>query len=185
MNKYQKEKSREIRDIMRSDRFGRMTYKEAKRKWRKGIRAFPVGVLNAWRAENLAHLGFSRNKLLELGQAYHKLIIYCTARGLEFTCDYKYYFDSYELSFKGKSFDGRRYRVNHSVTGALLRNCKVSLVDLTDYILEKVNVQLREFTLPSVVKTDFNTESLYPRMILHDWKLVNPEAVFGKIIVKE
>lgn len=43
MNKYQKEKSHEIRDIMRADKFGRTTYKEAKRKWRKGIRAFPIG----------------------------------------------------------------------------------------------------------------------------------------------
>lgn len=185
MNKYQKEKSREIRDIMRSGGFDRMTYKEAKRTWRKGIRAFQIGDTYTWKAVNIAHLGFNRKQLKEVGQAYHKILTYCTERGLTFTCDYKYYLDFYELSFRGKSFDGRRYGVNHPVTGALLRNCKVSLVDLTDYILEKVNVQLREFTLPSVVKTDLNIESLYPRMILHDWKLINPEAVFSKIIVKE
>jgi hypothetical protein len=38
MNKYQKEKSREIRDIMRTDPWRKMSYKEAKRKWRNGIR---------------------------------------------------------------------------------------------------------------------------------------------------
>lgn len=188
MNKYQKEKSREIRDIMRSDPWRKMTYKEAKRKWRKGIRAFRIGdmqALHAWKSANLAHLGFSRSKLREVGQACHKIIKYCAIRGLAFTCDYKYYLDYYELSFKGKSFDERWYRVNQSVTGTLLRNCNVSLVDLTDHILEKVNVQLREFTLPSMLKAKSSAESLYPRMILHDWKIMNPEAVFGKIVVKE
>ena len=34
MNKYQKQKSREIKALMRSDKWGRMTYKEARRKWR-------------------------------------------------------------------------------------------------------------------------------------------------------
>lgn len=33
MNKYQKRKSREIKAIMRRDKFGRLSYKEAKRAW--------------------------------------------------------------------------------------------------------------------------------------------------------
>lgn len=40
MNKYQKEKSRQIKDIMRADPGHRMSYKEAKRIWRKVARSF-------------------------------------------------------------------------------------------------------------------------------------------------
>lgn len=191
MNKYQKERSREIRDIMRSDGFGRMTYKEARRKWRAGIRAFRIGDMYAWKAVDLGRFRFSREKLKEVGRAYYKILMYCAERGLTFTCDYKSYYDYYLLSFKGKSFDDMRYRVDHSVTVDLIQ-CATSLVDLTDYILEKVNAELREFTLPSVVKFEtgsdvlkYNPDILYPRMTLHPWDCRLVEPVLGKIIVKE
>lgn len=38
MNKYQKRKSREIKALMRRDRFGRLTYKDARKVWQFGKR---------------------------------------------------------------------------------------------------------------------------------------------------
>ena len=38
MNKYQKRKSREIKALMRRDKFGRLTYKEARKVWQFGKR---------------------------------------------------------------------------------------------------------------------------------------------------
>ena len=163
MNKYEKERSREIRDIMRSDRFNRTTYKEAKRKWRKGIRAFRIGDMYAWKAVDIAHLGFSRNKLREVGQAYYKIVEYCALRGLIFDCRYEPYFDCYEMSFRGHTPDGRRFGCRQSVTGVLLRHHSGSVLDITNRVLEMVNDELREFILPSVSKNAINlrTESLY------------------------
>lgn len=185
MNKYQKEKSREIRDIMRSDGFGRMTYKEAKRKWRNGIRAFRIGDMYAWMAADIAHLGFSRGKLREVGQAYNKVLAYCGERNLGLMCYYVAVSDHYTLRFSGWSADGKKFAVMHAVSGDTIQHCKGSLLDITHRVLEEVNCRLQEFIFPSVVKTDLNAESLYPRMTLHPWDLRTPEAVFGKIIVKE
>lgn len=185
MNKYQKERSREIRDIMRSDRWGRMTYKEAKRKWRNGVRAFRIGDMYDWKAADISHLGFSRKQLKEVGQAYYKILKYCAERGLTFDCVHDRYFDFYEMSFKGRTVDGKHYRVNQKVTGELVRQCTGRLVDLTDHVLENVNVQLREFTLPSVIKTDIGAERLYPRMTIHPWDYRSVESVLGKVLVRE
>ena len=38
MNKYQKRKSREIKALMRRDKFGRLSYKDAKKVWQFGKR---------------------------------------------------------------------------------------------------------------------------------------------------
>lgn len=45
MNKHRKTISREIKDIMLTDKFGRMSYKEAKRKWKKGFRSVPINTI--------------------------------------------------------------------------------------------------------------------------------------------
>lgn len=193
MNKYQKEKSREIRDIMRSDRWGRMTYKEAKRKWRNGIRAFRVGDTRIWKAANLGHLGFSRDKMREVGQAYYKISNFCICNGYTLDCRYESCFGAYLLKFTGWLPDGRKYSMGHSVTSDVLRHCRGSLMDIAEYILNTVD---REFTKlgyiprrttiadmhPPILR---RPESLEPRMTLHPWDCRSPEAVFGKIIVKE
>lgn len=185
MNKHQKEKSREIRDIMRSDGFGRMTYKEAKRKWKKGIRAFRIGDMHAWKAADISHLGFSHKQLKEVGKAYYKVLVYCSDRRLLFSCYYESCFDSYVLRFSGLSVDGKKYGISQSITGDLIRQYRGSLMDITERLLEMVNHRLREFTLPSVVKTDIDEKSLYPRIVIHPWDARSVENVFSKIIVKE
>ena len=94
MNKYQKEKSREIRDIMRADYLyplHRYTYKEAKKRWRKGIRAFRVGDMWMWKAADMGRLGFNRAKLREVGQAYYKISEFCIRNGYTLDCRYDSY----------------------------------------------------------------------------------------------
>lgn len=184
MNKRQKEKSREIRDIMRTDKWGRMTYKEAKRKWRKGIRAFKIG--DEWVSEDLARFGFTRSKLMEAGRAYHEILKYCGERNLDFRCRHIHPTDSYELTFYGRSAYGKRYCVSYSVTGDSLCYCRGSFIDFVRHVLDEVNRRLQEFVFPSVIKQpSFDIWEGHPKIIIHDWKPLNPEAVFAKIVVKE
>lgn len=183
MNKRQKEKSREIRDIMRTDKWSRMTYKEAKGCWRNGIRAYKVGDL--WIANDLASLGFSRSNLLELGRVHHKLLKYAAERHLRFSCGYEPRLDAFEMRFYGRAVDGDVYTVSHTISGDTLRKYRGSLMDTADRVLDKVNRRLQEFVFPSVVTKPVEIESLHPRIMIHDWKLQNPEEVFAKIIEKE
>lgn len=181
MNRYQKEKSREIRDIMRTDKWGRMTYKEAKRKWRKGIRAFRIGDSYIWKAADLSHLGLSRSRLTELGRAYGKIMKYANERGLIFTCEYEPFFDSYQLRFKG-TMNGRRYGISHSVTGCVLRLYGGPFTDIADRVRDEVNHKLQEFHFPSVAKPVPEIESLYPRMTIHPWEPMSVEEVLSKLV---
>lgn len=185
MNKYQKEKSREIRDIMRSNYPLKTTYKQAKRKWRKGVRAFRIGDMYAWKEADLAHLGFNRKQLQELGEAFYKILTYCGERNLGFNCFYEANVDSYVLRFTGRSVDGKSFGIMRAVNGYSIRYYAGSLLEITHRMLDEVNYRLQKFIFPDVIKTDLNTESLYPRMILHDWKIARSEDVFCKIIVKE
>lgn len=185
MNKYQKEKSREIRDIMRSDGFGRMTYKEAKRKWRKGIRAFRIGDMYAWKEADISHLGFNRKQLQEAGRAFYKILTYCSERNLGFNCFYEAGVDSYILRFTGRSVDGKRFGIMHAVNGESIRYYAGSLSTLTHRMLDEINCRLQKFIFPDVIKTDLNTESLYPRMTVHPWNQESVESVLGNLVVKE
>lgn len=175
MNKYQKEKSREIRDIMRSDPWGRMTYKEAKRKWRKGIRAFRIGdmqSLHALKAVDLAHLGFTRSKLREVGQAYHNIIKYCAKRELAFDCCYEPRSDYYWLKFKGRSWDGRMCEVRTSVTADSLRQYAGSVVDIAEHVLSEVDERFKklDFVPPASAKV----EPVYRPMIFSSSRFQKP-----------
>jgi hypothetical protein len=186
MNKHQKEKSREIRDIMRSDRWGRMTYKEAKRKWRSGIRAFRIGdmqVLHAWKAADLTHLGFSRNKLREVGQAYHKIIKYCAKRELAFDCRYEPRSDYYWLKFKGRSWDGRMCGVYKSVTADSLRRYAGSVFDIVEHVLSEVDEEFKKFDFVPPAPAKVEPVYLPMTFLPHDSR--SPEDVFGKLIEKE
>lgn len=203
MNKYQKEKSREIRDIMRADHYegapvshwllGKMSYKQAKREWKKGIRAFRVGTTWVWKAANMSHLGFNRAKLREVGLAYHKIYDYCIRNGLTLKCEYEFYFDSYMLRFTGWLPDGQKYCVGQSVTSDILRLYNGSLGDISEHI---INIVDREFTKAGYIPYRITIDSMYPsifrkpeslepRMTLHPWDCRPVEPILGKIIVKE
>lgn len=185
MNKHQKERSREIRDIMRTDVWHKMTYKEARRKWRSGIRAFRCGDTHIWKSYNLAHLGFSRSKMREVGQAYYKIYEYCLRNGLRFTCEYEPYFDSYQLRFKGGYLQGRpMYTSGHAVSRDSIMRYAGSVVDIADYILKEVEHQL---TNSGFVFTESkpSLKSLYPRMVIPPFEPRSVEAVFGGLVAKE
>lgn len=203
MNKHQKEKSREIRDIMRASPYkgspvspwllGRMSYKQAKREWKRGIRAFRLGNMWIWKVADLSHLGFNRAKLREVGLVYYKIYEYCIRNGLTFVCEYESVLDAYLLRFTGWLPDGQKYGMGHLVPSDVLRQCIESLEDVVEYFL---NIVDREFTnagyiphrttiasmYPSIIR---KPDSLEPRMTIHPWDFRSPEAVFGKIIVKE
>lgn len=203
MNKYQKVRSREIKDIIRADHyegapvspwmFGRMSYKQARREWKRGIRAFRVGNTCVWKAIDMGRLGFDRAKLREVGQAYYKISEFRIYNGYTFDCRYDSYLDVYLLKFTGWLPDGQKYSMGSSVTSDLLRHYRGSLVDIAEHIIDTVD---REFTkrgyiphrttiakmYPTIIR---KPESLEPRMTLRPWDCRSPEAVFGKIVVKE
>lgn len=185
MNQYQKQKSREIRDIMRTDKWGQMTYKDAARKWRKGIRAFKIGEMHAWKTLDCSKLGFSREQLKEAGQEYYRLLRYCAERNLTLDCRYDSFVDHYELRFTGRSADGKRYGIQHSVTGILLQQYVGPLSNITDRVLEQINTELQEFHFPSPMTTGARIESLYPRMMIHPWEPRDVEDAIGGLIRSE
>lgn len=183
MNKYQKEKSREIRDIMRTDPWRRMTYKEAKRKWRKGIRAFKVG--DAWIAKDLARYGLSRRQIMEIGRVWYKFLKYCAARNLGFTCQNQPYLHCLELRFNGWSADNKKYSISYKVSYFDIRQYRGNIMEFVDYILYEVNRRVQEFVFPSTIKPSPMSLDLDRRMLFSDAKLMRPEAVFGKIVTRE
>lgn len=184
MNKYQKAKSREIWDIMRADVQHWVTYKEAKRKWRSGIRAFLVDdSMNAWVSAELGHLGMSRARLHELGQAYRKILMYCTERNLHVRFFHESRYDEVVLRFSGWSLAGTKYSVACRVSGAQLRQYANSLDGVVDHILERVNNQLRNYCFPPVIKPGTDLNTVYSRATLYPWDCRLVEPVLGKVIV--
>lgn len=185
MNKHQKEKSREIRDIIRTDVLHEMSYKEAKRQWRNGIRAFRCGDTYIWKSYNLAHLGFSRSKLREVGQAYYKIYEYCSRNGLNFTCEYEPFFDSYQFRFKGGYLHGHpMYASGHAISRYSITRYAGHVSDIADRILDELDRQLRN---SGFVFSDSkpSLKSIYPKMIIHPFEPRSVEAVFGGIVEKE
>lgn len=136
MNRYRKVISREIKDIMRTDKWGRTTYKAAKRAWKAGIRAFPIGPNQTWRTFYLARLGFNRERLRELGQAVYMLISYASSKGMKLTVEYWPSTDAYYLKFRGKDISGKPFGTAIFVTATLLRQCEVSLQDVVRHVVK-------------------------------------------------
>lgn len=136
MNRYRKVISREIKDIMRTDKWGRMTYKEAKRKWKAGIRAFPIGPDQRWVEFEVGRLGFNRDRLRELGQAVYMLISYASGKGMKLTVEYWPSTDAYYLKFRGKDISGKPFGTAIFVTATLLRQCEVSLLDVVRHVVK-------------------------------------------------
>lgn len=169
MNRHQKQKSREIKDIMRTDKWGRMTYKEAKRKWKSGIRAFRVGDSYIWKAANLAALGYTREQMRDIGAAYEKVLKYAAERDLRFDCYYEAATNAYILRFKGVNGRGIHYGVSYAVGGYELRRMRGSLGQLTHRVLDEVNCRLQKFIFPPVAKKEtVEIESWYPRIFIPD-----------------
>ena len=115
MNRVQKEKSREIRDIMRTDKWGRMTYKQAKRKWKNGFRALPLYAI-------------SRE---------------ASKRGVRTQIRYNSLVDTHECEFTGYTGTGGRFRCCVSVAGIMVRDFRGSRTDLTQIVLDRLDREIR------------------------------------------
>lgn len=167
MNKYQKEKSREIRDIMRTDKWGKMTYKEAKRKWRNGIRAFPAGSTLPYKAFDLGKFGLSRSKLRELRQAYAEIVKYAVAHGLDFRWEFESPFDQYVLRFTGTNYNtGERHGFRTAVSGDAIRQSTCSLVFLAKYILERLDREVQIYGIGLKPEFNYKFTPVYDSMVL-------------------
>lgn len=150
MNRHQKQKSREIKDIMRADKFGRRTYKEAKRAWKTGIRAFPIGPNQSWRTFHLARLRFNRERLRELGQAVYMLMSYATGKGMEFTCEYWPWCDSYRLKFSGKDISGKSFCGSTQVGIIMLRQFAGPLQNLASFVAKNTDCEIKSLGVTPV-----------------------------------
>lgn len=116
MNKYQKEKSREIRDIMRAYKFGKMTYKQAKHKWNEGFRALPLYAIT------------------------HE----ASKRGVRTQIRYIPSIDEHECEFTGYTGTGGRFRCGVSVTGIMVRDFRGDRADLVPIVIDRLDREIRE-----------------------------------------
>lgn len=76
MNKHRRSRHLAIRNIQRTDRFGRMTYREARRKHKEGYRAIPVGsgYFTRWFLLNFGSDGLTLTQSRKLGEEYTRVM---------------------------------------------------------------------------------------------------------------
>ena len=142
MNKHNKEKSREIRDIMRTDKWGRMTYKEARRKWRKGTRVVWFSPKGPWMAFDNNRLCLPRKKLREFALVHTKILKYANERCLEVEWEKVSFNSMLVLRISGRAFNGKRfgYRQAFDIFDFRLFNC--SCEDLANRIVYNLDREL-------------------------------------------
>lgn len=142
MNKYNRQRSKEIKDIMRADRFGKMGYKQARREWRKGIRAFPVGDSGEWLSFDCSRLNFSRKQLQEVGQAYSMIARYAAERHLETTWEFDPFADGYVLRLTGRAYTGQRFGFSYAFSMYHLQQCRGPLTGIANYAIRRIDQEL-------------------------------------------
>lgn len=96
MNKRNTIRAREVKAIMNADKWGKTTYKEAKRQWKKGVRAYPIGLDSKLVLTDISRLELSQQKMDELGWAVRHLVYEAKERNM--TLDIIY--DRNVLAFK-------------------------------------------------------------------------------------
>lgn len=114
MNKHQKQKSREIKDIMRTDVWRKMSYKEAKRKWKNGMRALPITVIAAGAAR----------------------------RGVRSEITYIPILDAHEVRFVGYTGTGGRFGCSVKIDNRVLRDHYGSRTDIAMKILNYLDREM-------------------------------------------
>lgn len=142
MNKFNKEKSSEIRDIMRTDNWGRMTYKGARRKWRKGTRVVWFSPKGPFMAFDNDRLCLSRKKLREFALVHVKILKYANERCLEVEWEHVPFYHALVLRVSGRAFNGKRfgYRQLIDIFDFRLSNC--SCEDLANRIIDNLDREL-------------------------------------------
>lgn len=100
MNKHRRNRHLAIRNIQRTDRFGRMTYREARRKYKAGYRAIPVGkgYFTSWFLLNFGSDELSLAQARKLGQEY--TLISEHAESAQFKATMRYDVEMHWLRFQ-------------------------------------------------------------------------------------
>lgn len=91
MNKYRRNRHLAIRNIQRTDQFGRMTYREARRKYKAGYRAIPVGrgYFTRWFLLKFGTDGLSLAQSRKLGEEYTRISEHAESAGFKATMSYR------------------------------------------------------------------------------------------------
>lgn len=100
MNKYHRNRHLAIRNIQRTDPFGRMSYREARRKYKAGYRAVPVGngYFTRWSMLNFGTDGLTLAQSRKLGEEYTTISEH--AESAQFKATMRYDVDMHCLGFK-------------------------------------------------------------------------------------
>lgn len=110
MNKHNKQKSREIRAIMRTDKWGRMTYREARRYWQNGSRVIWFSPSGLWMNFDNSKLSLSYQAIKRFAVVYREVLKYANERCIELTYERSHFTDAIKLRLSGRKFDGQRFR---------------------------------------------------------------------------
>lgn len=117
MNKHRRTISREIRNIMAGDKLCRITYKEAKRLWKRGVRPIPINALRA-RAQE---------------------------RGCEFYYTFLPGFERHELRFVKKLSADTEFEYHQAISCANMNYYLGSHMDVVDAITQELDRGMRGF----------------------------------------
>ena len=136
MNKHNRQKSREIRAIMRTDKWGRMTYKEARRDWRKGTRVIWFNPNEPYMEFDNSKMNLSHNILKAFAPVYHEILKYAGERHLWTEYEYDPIFHAFKLRLSGHSFTGQRFGGYMWIAVHQLEYALSAPKDLARYLLE-------------------------------------------------
>ena len=166
MNKFDKEKSREIRDIMRTDKWGRMTYKEARREWRKGTRVVWFSPEGPWMAFDNNRLCLSHKKLREFALVHTKILKYTNERCLEVEWEHEPFRHALILRVSGRAFNGKRfgYRQLVDIFDCIRSECPSEY--LASMIIDRLDHELHKYGFYPPKYTPIPTQ-IYPLVDIH------------------
>lgn len=91
MNRHKRHIHELIRDIQRSDRFGRMTYKQARRKYKEGVRAIPIKFTTGtrWMLMDFGEIGIRSSEAKRLGSELTDIFISALYKGYNVYVSYE------------------------------------------------------------------------------------------------
>ena len=145
MNKHDKQKSSEIRAIMRTDKWGRMTYKEARRKWRKGTRVVWFSPDGPWMAFNNIDMSLSNRAMKNFAIIYLVVVKYANRRFLEVGLNHDPTLNAIGLRFSGIEPNGRRFGIETLIDIFELDRMYCPIEYMTKYLIDRVERSLSTY----------------------------------------
>ncbi len=181
MNKRHKIRSREIKAIMNASKWGDVTYKGAKSVWKKGIRAFPVGLNSEWVLTDLSHLELSQKRMDELGWAVRHLIYKAEEKHMTLEIIYDRNVLAFKLYFRSNPAILRsHFGYYTTVTAMLIKRC-ISPIAIAGHIVYDMEYELSKLPVDTTAKIEIPTVS-----IPNDHRMLTPvEPILRNLIAKE